>query len=142
MNAGNRGNRYRTPLKDVRGLGSAKTGTEHFIHQRLTATALALLGLTSFTTLPLRFWSVAGGCISLLAIAYGLWITISTLLFGNAVGGWPTLAASVMLFSGVQLLSIGILGEYIGRIYEEVKQRPVYLLAQDEDHSPLAPPHP
>lgn len=43
-----------------------------------------------------------------------------------------------MLFSGVQLLSIGILGEYIGRIYEEVKQRPVYLLAQDEDHSPLA----
>lgn len=73
-----------------------------------------------------------------LAICYGLWITLETLLFGNPVGGWPTLAASVMLFSGVQLLSIGILGEYIGRIYEEVKQRPVYLLAQDEDHSPLA----
>lgn len=116
------------------------SGQSSFSLRRLGA--LALLGLTSFTTLPLRFWSVAGGCISLLAIAYGLWITISTLLFGNAVGGWPTLAASVLLFSGVQLLSIGILGEYIGRIYEEVKQRPVCLLAQDEDHSPLAPPHP
>ena len=112
------------------------SGQSSFSLRRLGA--LALLGLTSFTTLPLRFWSVAGACISVLAICYGLWITLETLLFGNPVGGWPTLAASVMLFSGVQLLSIGILGEYIGRIYEEVKQRPVYLLAQDEDHSPLA----
>ncbi len=112
------------------------SGESSFSLRRLGA--LALLGLTSFTTLPLRFWSVAGACISLLAMGYGAWITISTLLFGNAVGGWPTLAASVMLFSGVQLLSIGILGEYIGRIYEETKRRPVYLLAHDEDHSPLA----
>ena len=113
------------------------SGQSSFSLRRLGA--LAVLGLTSFTTLPLRFWSVAGTCISVVAICYGLWITVETLLFGNRVGGWPTLAASVMLFSGVQLLSIGILGEYIGRIYEEVKQRPVYLLAQDEDHSPLAP---
>jgi len=102
--------------------------------------SLALLGLTSFTTLPLRIWSIVGACISVLAICYGLWITVETLLFGNPQGGWPTLAASVMLFSGVQLLSIGILGEYIGRIYDEVKQRPVYLVAQDEDHSALRAP--
>lgn len=100
--------------------------------------SLALLGMTSFTTLPLRFWGVVGACLSVLSIVYGLWIAVETLLFGNPLSGWPTLAASVLLFSGIQLLSIGILGEYIGRIYEEVKGRPVYLLAQDEDHSPLS----
>ncbi|MBY0454936.1 MAG: glycosyltransferase family 2 protein [Burkholderiaceae bacterium] len=111
------------------------SGQSSFSLRRLGA--LALLGLTSFTTLPLRIWSITGGCISVLAICYGLWITLETLLFGNPVGGWPTLAASVMLFSGVQLLSIGILGEYIGRIYDEVKQRPIYLLSHDEDRSRL-----
>jgi len=99
--------------------------------------ALALLGLTSFTTLPLRVWSVIGGAVALLALGYGAWITIDTLLFGADLAGWPTLAAGIMLFSGVQLMSIGILGEYIGRIYDEVKQRPAYLIARDEDRSPL-----
>lgn len=99
--------------------------------------ALALLGLISFTTLPLRVWSVIGGAVALVALAYGFWITVDTLLFGADLSGWPTLAAGIMLFSGVQLMSIGILGEYIGRIYDEVKQRPAYLLARDEDHSPL-----
>ena len=101
--------------------------------------ALALLGLTSFTTLPLRVWSVIGGGVALLALAYGLWITLDTLLFGADLDGWPTLAAGIMLFSGVQLMSIGILGEYIGRIYDEVKQRPPYLIARDEGRSPFAP---
>ena len=99
--------------------------------------ALAMLGLTSFTTLPLRVWSVIGGLVALVALAYGVWITVDTWLFGADLAGWPTLAAGIMLFSGVQLMSIGILGEYIGRIYDEVKQRPTYLIARDEDHSPL-----
>lgn len=99
--------------------------------------SLALLGLTSFTTLPLRVWSVIGASVALLALVYGLWITLDTLIFGADLAGWPTLAAGIMLFSGVQLMSIGILGEYIGRIYDEVKQRPAYLIARDEDHSPL-----
>lgn len=99
--------------------------------------SLALLGLTSFTTLPLRVWSVLGGMVALLALGYGTWITLDTLLFGADLAGWPTLAAAIMLFSGVQLMSIGILGEYIGRIYDEVKKRPVYLVARDEDHSPM-----
>ena len=99
---------------------------------------LALEGLTSFSSLPLRVWSAAGLIISFLAICYGLWIAGGALLYGNPLQGWPTLAAGLMLFSGVQLLSIGILGEYIGRIYVEVKRRPMYLLAEDLDHSPLA----
>jgi len=102
--------------------------------------SLALAGLTSFTTLPLRVWSMVGGCISLCALAYGLWIAVSTLVFGNELEGWPTLATSILLFSGVQLMSIGILGEYIGRIYNEVKRRPTYLVAHDEDRSPLRDP--
>ena len=73
----------------------------------------------------------------IIALAYGAYIAIEALFFGNPLRGWPTLAASIMLFSGVQLMSIGILGEYIGRIYDEVKQRPSYLLARDEDHSSL-----
>lgn len=104
--------------------------------------SLALSGLTSFTTLPLRVWSMVGGVISLAALAYGLWIAVATLVFGNELDGWPTLAASIMLFSGVQLMSIGILGEYIGRIYNEVKRRPTYLVAHDEDRSPLRQPPP
>lgn len=89
-------------------------GASSFNLRRLGS--LALLGLTSFTTLPLRVWSVIGALVALAALLYGGWI---------------------MLFSGVQLMSIGILGEYIGRIYDEVKQRPSYLLARDEDHSSL-----
>jgi glycosyltransferase involved in cell wall biosynthesis len=112
------------------------SGESSFNLRRLGS--LALLGMTSFTNLPLRFWGMAGAGLSLLAICYGLWIALETLLFGNPVGGWPTLAASVLLFSGVQLLSIGILGEYIGRIYDEVKGRPIYLLAHDENHSPFS----
>ncbi|MBS0390473.1 MAG: glycosyltransferase family 2 protein [Comamonadaceae bacterium] len=98
--------------------------------------SLALLGLTSFTTLPLRVWSVVGALVAALALVYGAWIAVDALLFGVDVAGWPTLAAGIMLFSGVQLMSIGILGEYIGRIYDEVKQRPTYLVARDEDRSP------
>ncbi|MCK9516201.1 MAG: glycosyltransferase family 2 protein [Ottowia sp.] len=109
-------------------------GTSRFNLRRLGS--LALLGLTSFTTLPLRLLGLLGGGIAVLAIGYGLWIVVRTLLFGGDLAGWPTLAVAIMLFSGVQLISIGVLGEYIGKIYDEVKQRPTYIVARDEDHSP------
>ncbi|MGP1629936.1 MAG: glycosyltransferase family 2 protein [Giesbergeria sp.] len=109
-------------------------GASSFNLRRLGS--LALLGLTSFTTLPLRVSSVIGSAVALLALAYGAWILLDTMLFGTDLAGWPTLAAGIMLFSGVQLMSIGILGEYIGRIYDEVKQRPSYLVAREEDRSP------
>ena len=109
-------------------------GSSSFNLRRLGS--LALLGLTSFTNLPLRVWSVIGSLVAVLALVYGGWILLETVMFGNDLAGWPTLAAGIMLFSGVQLMSIGILGEYIGRIYDEVKQRPSYLVARDEDRSP------
>ena len=98
---------------------------------------LALSGVTAFSTLPLRLWTFIGGFISLLAIGYGIFVAVDTLVNGNPVGGWPTITVAVMLFSGVQLLSIGILGEYIGRIFNEVKQRPLYVIAKDDDNSSL-----
>lgn len=98
---------------------------------------LALSGITAFSTLPLRLWTFVGAFVSILAIAYGIYVALDTLLYGNPVGGWPTITVALMLFSGVQLLSIGILGEYIGRIFNEVKQRPLYVVAKDNDNSAL-----
>ena len=98
---------------------------------------LALSGLTSFSTLPLRIWTFVGVFISLIAITYGIYVVFDTLINGNPTSGWPTITVALMLFSGVQLLSIGILGEYIGRIFTEVKQRPLYLISKDHDKSQL-----
>ena len=91
---------------------------------------LAITGLTAFSTLPLRIWGGVGALVALTAMGYGAWIAIEHLLYGNPVPGWPTVVVGLMFFSGVQLLSIGILGEYIGRIFDEVKRRPVYLLRE------------
>jgi len=104
-------------------------GRSSFSLRRLAK--LAFTGLTAFSNLPLRVWSALGGVIALAALAYGGWLLGEHLVFGNPLPGWPTLAVGLMFFSGVQLLSIGILGEYVGRIFDEVKQRPVYLIASD-----------
>jgi polyisoprenyl-phosphate glycosyltransferase len=101
---------------------------------------LAVTGITSFSTLPLRFWSGIGGLIALCSLAYGAWIAVEYFVSGNPVAGWPTLAAGMMFFSGVQLLSIGILGEYVGRIFEEVKGRPIYLVDREVGQSLIGPP--
>jgi glycosyltransferase involved in cell wall biosynthesis len=92
---------------------------------------LGMAGLTSFSAAPLQLWIGIGGLISFLALVYGAYVIVDTVVYGNAVSGWPTLTAALMLFSGIQLLSIGILGEYIGRIFTEVKQRPLYVIAED-----------
>lgn len=98
---------------------------------------LALTGLTAFSNMPLRVWGAIGTLIALSAIGYGLVIAVRTLVFGNPVPGFTTLAVSIMFFSGVQLLSIGIIGEYIGRVYDETKARPTYLIERAVDCSPL-----
>lgn len=89
---------------------------------------LALVGITSFSQKPLRLISRMGFIVSALAFLYGLYIVIETLLFGSDVAGWATVAAGIMFSTGIQLVCIGVIGEYVGRLYEEVKQRPLYLI--------------
>lgn len=91
---------------------------------------LGLTGLTAFSNVPLRVWTLIGSTISLASIAYALFVLLDTLLFGNDLNGWPTLTVGIMFLGGVQLLSIGVLGEYIGRIFTEVKQRPAYFISR------------
>lgn len=89
---------------------------------------LALDGITSFSTLPLRLWSYIGGGLSLLAFAYAAFLVTQKLLYGNNVPGYPSLITAILFLGGVQLIGIGILGEYIGRIYQETKHRPRYVV--------------
>ena len=91
---------------------------------------LALVGITSFSQKPLRLISRMGFVVSALAFLYGLYIVIETILFGNDVEGWATVAAGIMFSTGIQLVCIGVIGEYVGRLYEEVKQRPLYLISE------------
>ena len=90
---------------------------------------LATTGLTSFSNLPLRLWVGVGSLISILSILYAIYILVETLIFGNPLAGWATLVVAVTFLGGVQLLSIGVLGEYLARIFNEVKRRPNYLVA-------------
>jgi polyisoprenyl-phosphate glycosyltransferase len=93
----------------------------------------AVDGITSFTTVPLRLWFYVGSVVSLLSLIYGLFIVIEAILFGNEVPGYPSLAALMSFLGGVQLIGIGVLGEYIGRIYREVKFRPIYIIRDMSD---------
>jgi glycosyltransferase involved in cell wall biosynthesis len=91
-------------------------------------TELAITGITSFSDVPLRVWGFIGFVISLISLIYAIYIVTVTLIFGADLPGFPTLVVAIMFLGGIQLLSIGILGEYIARIFTEVKQRPKYLL--------------
>ncbi len=91
-------------------------------------TELAVTGITSFSNIPLQVWSFIGFTISAIALTYALYIVTETLLFGIKVPGYATIVVAIMLFGGIQLFSIGVLGEYIARIFNEVKQRPKYII--------------
>jgi polyisoprenyl-phosphate glycosyltransferase len=91
----------------------------------------ALDGLASFSTIPLRVWSVLGLSISGLAFLVMLWVAIKTIVFGDPVRGYPTLMIAILFFSGIQLISLGVIGEYLGRVYEEVKARPLFLVREE-----------
>lgn len=93
---------------------------------------LAINGIISFTTAPLRASTIIGLVVSLIAFIYILFLVIRTMLFGVDVAGYPSIMAVVLFLGGVQLISLGIIGEYISRIYNETKQRPLYLV--DEYH--------
>lgn len=86
-------------------------------------------GITSFTTMPLRFWTYFGSFISLAAIVMAGYYLLKTLVIGTDLPGFPSLIVSTMFFAGVQLMSLGVIGEYVGRIFAEVKGRPLYVVA-------------
>ena len=89
-------------------------------------------GISSFSTFPLRIWTWCGASISLFALAYGIFLTLRTIFFGIDVPGYASLMVGMLFLGGVQLLSLGILGEYLSRVFTEVKGRPIYLIADRE----------
>ena len=89
---------------------------------------LALNGITSYTTAPLRIASILGLIISLIAFLYLIYIWCSTMLFGDPVAGYPTIMVTMLFLGGIQLLGLGIIGEYLGRVFNEVKGRPGYFI--------------
>ena len=99
-------------------------------YSKLKLIQLAWTGVTSFSVMPLRLASAVGAMLSLISFIYGLYVVIDRLFFNESVPGWPTMVAGMMFFAGVQLLFIGILGEYLARIYDEVKGRPSYIVAE------------
>lgn len=90
----------------------------------------ALDGLTNFSSLPLRFWSILGFMFSFASMIYGFFIIIYTLITGVTTPGYASIFVAITFFGGIQLISIGVLGEYIGRIYMETKSRPIYLIKE------------
>ena len=92
--------------------------------------SLALTGMVAFSTAPLRLLTWLGLLMAAASLAYSAWVVVEYFIWGIAVPGYATLVVGMMFLSGIQLLSIGILAEYVGRIYEEVKRRPCYIVAQ------------
>ena len=91
----------------------------------------ALDGITSFSTAPLRIWLYVGIVLSFIAFLFGAWIILKTLLFGVDTPGYASMLTVVLFLGGIQLMGIGILGEYIGRIYLESKNRPIYIVENE-----------
>lgn len=108
---------------DERSVGSTRFGP-------LDLFRLSLDGLTAFTRWPLRAVSMIGLLLAIPALCYGVFLTVSYFLFGNDVSGWTTIVVGLMIFSGIQLFSLGVVGEYVGRVFEEVKARPLYIVAE------------
>lgn len=104
-------------------------GRSSFSYMRLLD--LAIEGITSYTTAPLRISTVMGIIVSAVALLYMLYVLVKTLVVGDPVQGYPTLIIVILFLGGLQLLSLGILGEYLGRIFHETKHRPVYLVEEE-----------
>ena len=104
-----------------------------------TLIGLSIEGLTSFTVAPLRVASLLGLLLAASALFFGGWILSETLLFGQDVPGYPSLVVGLMVIGGVQLIMIGVLGEYVGKLLSEIKARPVYFVAEHSVRSAAEP---
>lgn len=95
-------------------------------------TNLAIEGITSFTIAPLRISTIMGLIVSMFAFIYMVFVLLKAILYGDPVQGYPTLMTVILFIGGVQLLSLGIIGEYLGKIFNETKNRPVYVIGEKE----------
>ena len=120
-------------------IGFRGTGVPFVVEERRFGTTkwsfrklvrFAFDGIAAFSTVPLRIWTYLGFVISFLSIATAIFFFIRTMLFGTDLPGFPSLIVSIMFFSGIQLMSLGVIGEYVGRIFAEVKRRPLYVVAE------------
>ena len=91
---------------------------------------MSMEGITSYTTSPLRVATVLGLLTSLLAFCYMFYVLVCTLVYGDPARGYPTLEVTMLFLGGAQLLSLGVIGEYLGRIFHESKHRPVYIVSE------------
>jgi Glycosyltransferases involved in cell wall biogenesis len=91
---------------------------------------LAIDGITSFTSVPLKVWTFMGMLVAAFALLYGLLFIVKTLILGIDVPGYPSLIVAITFFAGVQLISLGVIGEYLGRVFAEVKNRPLYVVRE------------
>jgi len=91
----------------------------------------AVDGITSFSTWPLRAFNLVGSLVALLAFGYGIYLVIDYFLNGHDVSGWTTIVTGMFFFSGINLMALGTIGAYIARIFDEVKQRPLYVVKQN-----------
>jgi glycosyltransferase involved in cell wall biosynthesis len=105
-----------------------EVGTSKFHYWKLWT--LAIDGITSASTVPLRVWSYLGGVIALVAFLYACFVVVRTFLYGPDVAGYPSMMVAILFFGGLQLLSLGVLGEYVGRILVETKHRPIYVVRE------------
>ncbi len=104
-------------------------GSSKFSYRKLTR--FALDGLISFTTVPLKVWTYIGTAVATFAFVNAAYYLLEHILIGAVVPGFHSLIVSIMFFAGVQMISLGVLGEYIGRVFNEVKGRPLYLIAEE-----------
>ena len=109
--------------------GARATGASKFSGWRLWN--FALEGITGFSTVPLRIWTYIGGLGALLTFLYAVFITLRTVILGVDVPGYASLLVAILFLGSLQLLSVGLLGEYIGRVYLETKQRPIYIVRRE-----------
>lgn len=90
----------------------------------------AIEGITSFTDIPLKIWSYLGLGLSAISFVYAMWLIARTLMFGADVPGYASMMVVVLFLGGIQLIGLGVLGEYLGRIFQEVKARPLYIVRE------------
>ncbi|BCA96637.1 glycosyl transferase family 2 [Legionella antarctica] len=100
---------------------------------------LAITGITSFSAFPLRMIALGGMAVASIAMLYAIWIILSTFIFGIQTPGWATIVTTISFFGGLQLFALGVVGEYIGRVFDEVKHRPLYIIDEESSFNDQLP---